>query len=162
MVTNDTNVAAAAESLTSSGSTRWGIEDLRRICLALPEVSEVEAWGDPTFRVRNKIFATHKIGDGRASLWCKAPPGDQQILVSAAPERIFVPPYIGHHGWIGDRLDVAVDWDEVADLVETSYRLTAPRSLVARLAGRADPAPRDRDGPVPLWGQTGGPVGVRM
>lgn len=71
----------------------------------------------------------------RASFWCKAPRGDQQILVSAAPERFFVPSYVGHHGWIGVRLDVAVDWDEIADLVETSYRLTAPRRLAARLAG---------------------------
>jgi hypothetical protein len=135
MATNDTKRAAAAESRTSSGSTRWGIEELRRICLAPPEASEVEAWGDPTFRVRNKIFAMHKIGDGRASFGCNAQPGDQQILVSAAPGRIFVPPSVGHHGWIGVRLDVEVDWDEVADLVETSYRLTAPRSLIAILAG---------------------------
>jgi hypothetical protein len=61
MATNDTKLAAAAESQTASSSTRLGIEDLRRICLALPEVSEEEAWGDPTFRVRNKIFATHKV-----------------------------------------------------------------------------------------------------
>jgi hypothetical protein len=128
-------LAAAAASQTSSGPTRLGIEELRRICLALPEVSEVEAWGDPTFRVRNKIFATHKIGDGRSSFWCKAPAGAQQILVSAAPERIFVPPYVGHRGWIGVRLDVGVDWAEVADLVESSYRLTAPRRLLARLDG---------------------------
>jgi hypothetical protein len=112
-----------------------GIEELRRICLALPEVTEVEAWGDPTSRVRNKIFAMHKIGDGRASLWCKAPEGAQQVLVSAGPEKFYVPPYVGHHGWIGVRLDVEVDWDEVAHLVETSYRLTAPRRLVALLAG---------------------------
>ena len=57
------------------------------------------------------------------------------MLVSAAPERIFVPPYVGHRGWIGVRLDVDVDWAEVAHLVETSYRLTAPRGLVARLGG---------------------------
>jgi hypothetical protein len=135
MATDDTNRAAADEIPITSGQARLGISELRRLCMALPEVTEVEAWGDPTFRVRNKIFAAHKIGDGRSSLWCKAQPGDQQILVSAAPEKFYVPPYVGHHGWIGVRLDVEVDWDEIADLVETSYRLTAPRRLVARLAG---------------------------
>jgi predicted DNA-binding protein (MmcQ/YjbR family) len=127
------NQASASESQTSPIPARSGIDELRQICLALPEVTEVEAWGDPTFRVRNKIFATHKIGDGRSSLWCKAQPGDQSILVSAAPEKFYVPPYVGHHGWIGVRLDGEVDWDEVAALVETSYRLTAPRRLAARL-----------------------------
>jgi predicted DNA-binding protein (MmcQ/YjbR family) len=126
----------AAESEAASGGARVGIAALRRICLALPEAHEVEAWGDPTFRVRNKIFAMPKTGDGRLSLWLKAPPGDQQILVSARPETFFVPPYVGHHGWIGVRLDAGIDGDEVADLVEASYRLTAPRRLVARLADR--------------------------
>ena len=64
---------------------------LRAICLSLPEAFEQEAWGDPTFRVRGKIFAMEKRGDGRISLWCKAPPGSQMVLVGADPERFFVP-----------------------------------------------------------------------
>ena len=100
----------------------------------MPESEERQHHGHPDFRVRNKIFAMHKSGDGRASLWCKAPEGAQEILVSAAPERFFVPPYVGHHGWIGVRLDGEADWDEVGQLVETSYRLTAPRRLVALLS----------------------------
>ena len=106
---------------------------LRAICLALPEATEQETWGDPTFRVRGKIFAMVKRGDGRVSAWCKAPLGAQGVLVGADPARFFVPPYVGHRGWIGVRLDVGVDWDEVADLVAESYRLTAPKRLVARL-----------------------------
>ena len=74
---------------------------LRAICLALPEAVEKETWGDPTFRVRDKIFAMQKAGDGRISLWCKAPPGSQEILVGADPELFFRPPYVGHKGWIG-------------------------------------------------------------
>jgi len=69
------------------------LERLRAICLALPEAIEKEAWGDPTFRVRDKIFAMPKVGDGRVSLWCKAPTGMQEMLVDAAPERFFVPPW---------------------------------------------------------------------
>ena len=105
---------------------------LRAICLALPEATEKEAWGDPTFRVRDKIFAMQKIGDGRVSVWCKAPPGAQEILIGADPELFFRPPYVGHKGWIGIRIDRGPDWDEVAMLVERSYRMTAPKSVLKK------------------------------
>ena len=108
---------------------------LRAICLALPEAVEKEAWGDPTFRVRDKIFAMEKCGDGRVSVWCKAPPGSQAVLVGADPARFFVPPYVGHKGWVGMRLDDAPDWNEVALLVRRSYRLIAPKRLAALVEG---------------------------
>jgi hypothetical protein len=104
---------------------------LRAICLALPEAVEKAAWGDPTFRVGDRIFAMEKRGDGRISLWCKAPPGSQMILVGADPDRFFVPSYVGAKGWVGVRLDRAPDWDEVALLVRRSYRLIAPKRLAA-------------------------------
>lgn len=104
---------------------------LRKICQALPEAHEKEAWGDPTFRVRDRIFAMAKRGDGRFSIWCKAPAGSQDILVAANPEQFFVPPYVGHKGWIGVRLDNAPDWSEVATIIRRSYRLIAPRKLAA-------------------------------
>src|SRR5205823_5969672 len=107
---------------------------LRAICLALPEADEKKAWGDPTFRVRDKIFAMEKRGDGRVSLWCKAPRGSQPVLVGADPERFFVPPYVGRRGWIGVRLDDRPDWAEVAVLIKRSYRLIAPRRLAALVA----------------------------
>ena len=109
------------------------IHRLRAICLALPEAVEKEAWGDPTFRVRDKIFAMEKRGDGRVSVWCKAPPGSQAVLVGADPERFFVPPYVGHKGWVGVRLDNKPDWDEVGEIVRRSYRLVAPRRLAQRI-----------------------------
>jgi len=115
----------------SSAMTEQPIERLRAICLVLPEAVEKEAWGDPTFRVQGKIFAMEKRGDGRISLWCKAPPGSQMVLVGADPERFFVPPYVGHKGWVGVRLDSGPDWDEVAALVRRSYRLIAPKRLAA-------------------------------
>jgi predicted DNA-binding protein (MmcQ/YjbR family) len=110
------------------------IDRLRAICLALPEAVEKETWGDPTFRVRDKIFAMEKRGDGRVSLWCKAPEDSQMVLVGADPERFFVPPYVGHKGWVGARFDGGPDWDEVAALVRRSYRLIAPKRLAALLA----------------------------
>lgn len=104
-------------------------EKLRRLCLALPETTEKEAWGDPTWRVKDKIFAMEKQGDGRVSVWCKAPEGSQEVLVGSDPERFFVPPYVGHKGWVGMRLDRKPDWAEVDLLVRRSYRLIAPKRL---------------------------------
>jgi hypothetical protein len=116
--------------------TEESLERLRGICLALPEAIEGGGVGDPSFKVRDKIFAMQHGVDGRPSMWCKAPPGAQSVLVASNPERFFVPPYVGHHGWVGVRLDVELDWDEIADLVEESYRMTAPKRLCALLDQR--------------------------
>ena len=118
----------------------YPLDQLRAICLALPEAVEQSegSVGNPAFKVREKIFAMQHGMDGRPSLWCKAHPGVQAILVQSNPERFFVPPYVGHHGWVGIRLDVEIDWDEVADLVEESYRITAPKRLSKLLATMPD------------------------
>ena len=110
------------------------IDRLRATCLALPEAVEQATWGDPTFRVCGKIFAMVKHGDGHCSFWCKAPLGSQAILVGADPGRFFVPPYVGHKGWVGMRLEPEPDWAEVADLVRRSYALVAPKRLVPAVA----------------------------
>jgi len=109
------------------------VDRLRAICLALPEAVEKETWGDPTFRVREKVFALVRRGDGRLSFRCKAPEGSQMVLVGADPDQLFVPPYVGHKGWVGVRLDPEPDWAEVAALVRRSYRLIAPKRLSARI-----------------------------
>ena len=112
------------------------IDRVRAICLALPEATEKQAWGEPTFRVKDKIFAQYEHnhhGSGRIELWCKAPDGLQAFLVASNPERFFVPKYVGHKGWIGIRMEGAVDWDHVTELVRDSYRMTAPKRLLAQL-----------------------------
>ena len=112
------------------------LERLRQICLALPEATEKEAWGDPTWRVRDKIFAMQKgnYEGGRPSVWVKAPEGDQAALVTSDPDTFFVPPYVGSKGWVGVHLDGPDgDWDELTELVEDSYRLIAPKRLAALL-----------------------------
>jgi len=111
---------------------------LRKLCLALPEAHEVEAWGEPTFRVRNKMFAMYAApnnhhGDGRESVWCKAAPVNQRLMVEAAPDRFFVPPYVGPSGWVGVYLDGKVDWKELDELLRDSYRMIAPKKLLAKL-----------------------------
>ena len=117
---------------------------LRTICLALPEAVEVETWGDANFRVRGRIFAMIKRGDGRVSVWCKAPPGSQAILVEVDPARFFAPPYVGHKGWVGMRIDDGPDWAEVAHLVRRSYGMTAPGKLAAQIGAAPIPASRPR------------------
>jgi hypothetical protein len=113
---------------------------LRRVCLAFPEAHEVEAWGEPTFRVRNKLFAMYAApsnhhGGGRPAVWCKAAPGNQALMVRAEPERYFVPPYVGPSGWVGIWLDRNSDWSEVKELMSDSYRLVAPKRLAALVGG---------------------------
>jgi len=113
---------------------RKPITRLRKLCLALPEAHEVEAWGAPTFRVRNKIFALYAAagnhnGQGRPAMWVKAASGDQSQMVKAAPDCFFAPPYVGPKGWVGVWLDGVVGWDDVDEFLRDSYRLIAPRRL---------------------------------
>jgi predicted DNA-binding protein (MmcQ/YjbR family) len=110
-----------------------GLDRLREICLALPEAIERETWGEATFRVREKIFAMGGSRDDGPRMCCKARAGLQAALVDADPQRFFVPPYVGPKGWIGVYLNDQTDWDELADLVEESYRMTAPKRLAAQL-----------------------------
>ena len=127
--------------MPARSTSRTPLERLRALCLALPEAHEVEAWGEPTFRVRNKIFAMYADagnhhGGGRRGVWCKSTHLTQDLLVRARPDRFFVPPYVGPKGWVGVRLDGAPDWTAIADLLRDAYRLTAPKRLSAQLDGR--------------------------
>jgi hypothetical protein len=113
------------------------LERVRAICLALPETTERLSHGAPTFFVREKkTFVTvhdDHHGDDRLALWCHAPPGAQAEMVDADPERFFSPPYVGGRGWIGVRLDVDPDWDEIAEICIDAYRQVAPKKLLAEL-----------------------------
>jgi hypothetical protein len=113
------------------------LDRVRGLCLALPETTERLSHGAPTFFIRDKrtfvTFMDDHHGDGRLAIWCAAPPGVAPTLVAEEPGRFFVPPYVGGRGWLGVRLDVDVDWAEVAGIVEDAYRLVAPRRLVAGL-----------------------------
>ena len=104
---------------------------LRAICLALPEAKEVAMRPGPSYRVADRIFANERSRDGRLSVWCKAPPGSQEVLIGADPNRFFFPPYYGPRGWVGMRLDDGPDWAEVAALVNRSFQLVAPRRLAS-------------------------------
>ena len=116
------------------------LDRIRSVCLALPETSERLSHGAPTFFVRGKrafvMVLTNHHGDGRFALWCAAPAGLQRSLVEADPERFFVPPYVGHRGWLGVRLDRGPDWDELAGICEDAYAQVAPRSLLDAVVAR--------------------------
>ena len=118
---------------------------LRHLCLALPHAEERLTWDCATFRVCARIFAMHVAEAGEA-VWCKAPPGVQAMLVEVAPERFFVPPYFGCRGWIGVRLDRITDWRELAELIERSWRMTAPKRLVAEPLSPPAPVGRPAKG----------------
>jgi hypothetical protein len=110
------------------------LERLRAICLSLPETSERPSHGAPTFFVREKrpfvMVLTDHHGDGRFAIWCAAPAGVQALLVDNDPEKFFVPPYVGHRGWLGVRLDTTIDWDELAGIAEDAFAEVAPAKLV--------------------------------
>jgi hypothetical protein len=113
---------------------------VRAICAALPEVTERPSHGTPSWFVRDKKAFAQLWPDGHHDngfphLWCAAAPGEQESLIAAAPDRFFRPPYVGHRGWIGVRLDGGIDWAEIAELCTDAYRVIAPAKLSALLDG---------------------------
>lgn len=116
------------------------VDQLRRLCLALPAVTERRSHGEPAWFVADKkLFVTYADHhhDDRLAFWCAATPVVQETLTGTDPARFFVPPYVGGRGWLGVYLDVPVDWAEIGSLVTDAYRLVAPARLVAELdAGR--------------------------
>jgi hypothetical protein len=130
-----------------SASSRRIIERLRRICLALPEATEQEAWGEPTWRVKGKMFAQlddHHHGSPHCSLWLPQSIEAQEALIAGDPERFFRPPYVGHKGWVAVVLDTGPDWAIVAELVRDAYRRIAPAKLAAQLDSSRGSAIRPR------------------
>lgn len=133
---------------------RANLARVRKICLSLPEATEVEAWGAPTFRV-GKIFAMYAQpdnhhGDGREGIWVKSPHFTQDLLCRAQPMRYFKPPYVGPQGWTGVYLDRNTDWIALTVLLRDAWRSTAPKKIAALLPDDDDavsskkPATRSR------------------
>lgn len=109
------------------------LERARRIMLSLPEAFEQEAWGEPTWRVKKRMFgmfADNHHQDGRVAVWLPAPVGTQAYLVESEPEKFFSPPYVGCKGWIGVILDEVSD-EELRQLAVQAYCMVAPRKLQA-------------------------------
>lgn len=112
--------------------------NVRALALALPETNERISHGMPTFFIRDKkVFVScvdDHHGDGIVGIWVGAAPGVQEELIEQEPDRFFRPPYVGHRGWVGVRLDVGrVDLDELREIITESFRLAAPKTLVKQL-----------------------------
>jgi putative ABC transport system ATP-binding protein len=108
---------------------------IRELCLALPDVTERLSHGEPTwFWKGKKTFVTYADHhhDDREAFWCAAPEGTQAELVASDPKRFFVPPYVGGRGWVGMWVDVAVEWDEVGELVAEAYRVVTEKKPTPR------------------------------
>ncbi len=119
------------------GSVADDFELVREISLALPETTERLSHGMPTFFIRGKKVFVNCVddhhGDGRFGIWVSAATGVQGELVTQEPDRFYVPPYVGHRGWVGVRLDIDVDEAEIREIIADSYRNVAPKTLVRLL-----------------------------
>ena len=114
------------------------LAQLREVCLAFPETCEVEAWGRPTFRAGKKLFAVFSGTDDRpwGSSSTRSPMSGRRLLQD---RRFYVPAYFGPGGWLALDFDDAptrVDWGEVAELMESSYRQVALKRMLEALEER--------------------------
>ena len=126
------------------GDDDFGLRDLRDVALGFPGAFEKISWGRPVFCVP-KIFAMYggnAKGESRGamvpfpySVLVKVDDTDRPALEQDG--RFYYPAYMGPSGWLGFDLTAdQVDWDEVRELVDASYRLVAPRKLIKELDGR--------------------------
>jgi hypothetical protein len=113
---------------------------VRRICCALPGVTDKLSHGEPTFFVRKKVFAmfaNNHHNDGHIAVWIPAPAGLQAMLIHNSPETYFRPPYVGVRGWVGIELDAIGD-EELSAHIREAWELVAPKTLkgAGELRGR--------------------------
>jgi len=114
------------------------LDHMRAICLALPETRETLTWGQPHFRVGERIFAGCGEEKGRVVIGFKLDMDHADAVIQ--DPRFWRAPYVGHKGWVSMDANAVADWNEVRPLVLESYRLIAPRRTVAKLDGGAAPA----------------------
>ncbi|KQX31075.1 MmcQ/YjbR family DNA-binding protein [Streptomyces anulatus] len=104
--------------------------DVRSAALSLPDTTEKLAWGQPTFRVAGKIFAS--LGDDETAMGVKCPREDRAELIAAEPEKFFIREgHDDHYAWMRVRLSALEDEAELAAILADSWRQVAPRRLAA-------------------------------
>jgi predicted DNA-binding protein (MmcQ/YjbR family) len=113
------------------------LAELRAVALAFPESSEEESWGRPTFRAGKKIFAMFSGTDDRPYGVIFKPDADDRLAL-LDEKRFYAPPYWGPGGWLALDFEAApVDWDEVGELLDASYRQVALKRMVRALDAEA-------------------------
>jgi hypothetical protein len=127
---------APSRVTTDAKVAREALDRLRKICVALPEAAFEPEGHHASFRVRKKVFAyflDNHHGDGIIGACVKSDKRANAKLVKDDPKRFFLPAYIAARGWVGVRLDTKrVDWKDVAQRIEASYRSVAPKTLATR------------------------------
>lgn len=117
-----------------SGMPRITLARIRKYCLSFPETEERLSHGHPAFFIRGKrsfvTYMDNHHGDGRLALWCASEREVQRMVVQGDPDSYFVPPYVGHMGWVGVRLDRGLSWEQIAGVIEDAYLKAAPKKLV--------------------------------
>lgn len=112
---------------------------VRARALALPEVVETVTWDSPTFRAGKRPFAVFWSDDTHPAALVVMPDADERDAL-AADDRFFVPPYFGARGALAlDLVSAPVDWDEVAELLDASYRHVAIERMRRALDGEGRP-----------------------
>ncbi|WP_309110558.1 MmcQ/YjbR family DNA-binding protein [Saccharothrix sp.] len=120
------------------------LERLRAVCSALPEVVEERAWRGTRWRVGQRAFAhVLEVEEGRPKSYAEASglddgsvltfraEGGELAALSNAPHPFFKPAWATNV--VGVVLDADTDWEEVAELLVESYRVSAPKRLKALL-----------------------------
>lgn len=112
------------------------LAELRRLALAYPEAVEKESHGRPTF-FAGKVFAVYAGTEERPYGLYVKPEADERVALLDDP-RFYVPPYYGPSGWLALDLEAGpVDWAEVDELLDASYRQVALKRMVKALDERA-------------------------
>jgi len=125
------------ELFNQSPSYKTLFEKIRSLCLSFPGTGERVSHGAPTFFINDKLsfvqFRVNHHGDGKIALWCSAPDGIQSILIESSPNIYFRPPYVGHLGWIGVRLDRDATWEDISGAIGDAYLNRAPKKYKEKL-----------------------------
>jgi len=130
-----------AHEVVSTPRLTAALERLRPVVQALPGAEERVSHGSPTFftgpgrsgRTFASLHDEREWFEGRLCLWLAAAPELQQALVQGDPVRWFLPPYVGHRGWVGLRLSLPdTDWDEAAGAIEDAHALVTDHRRARR------------------------------
>lgn len=115
----------------AKASSEKQLQRVRRICMALPEVTEKLSHGEPTLFVHKKVFAmfaNNHHNDGHLAVWLPVPVGVQELLIEGSPETFFKPPYVGVRGWVGLELSRISD-EDLTSYLQEAWTLIAPKRL---------------------------------
>jgi hypothetical protein len=104
------------------------VDDVRRLALGLPETSEKPCYGTPGFYVRKHLFARIRSDD--ETVVVKVDMGERELLIGAEPEIFFVTDHYLNYGYVLVRID-AIEEDELLEVLTDSWRMVAPKRLLA-------------------------------